>query len=57
MSGTNSLESLKNQNQESPQRMININNFVQANKNEEKNEDEITITERTNNSAMQSVRK
>lgn len=37
--------------------MIKITNFVETLKKEEKNEDEVTITERTNNSALPSVRK
>lgn len=57
---TKSVEAIGNR-QPSPIKMININNLVQELKKEQliepKNEDEVTLTARTANSAMPSVRK
>ena len=60
LSKTRSAES-SNKDQLSPIKMININNLVQElkkeDKSETKNEDEVTLTARTANSALPSVRK
>ena len=60
LSKTRSVESSR-EDKLSPIKMININNLVQELKKEEKdetkNEDEVTLTARTANSALPSVRK